>query len=221
MQCPNCSTGIHPGFMRTVLDLYQEKKYVIWYSFCPECKEWIIYAKFVPTTDPISKITYQINVNPIELGATLFFPKYKSKLSPDVPKEYADDFYESSLVLNDSPKASAALSRRLLQKLLREIAKVKESDLSNEIKEVVNSGTLPSYLTTDIDVVRNIGNFAAHPLKDTTTGQIVDVEPGEAEWNLHVLEGLFDFYFVQPQLAAKRKSQLNTKLTSLGKPQIP
>jgi hypothetical protein len=29
--------------------------------------------------------------------------------------------------------------------------------------------------------VRTIGNFAAHPIKSTSTGTIVDVEPGEAE----------------------------------------
>lgn len=41
--------------------------------------------------------------------------------------------------------------------------------------------------------MRNIGNFAAHPLKDTSTGEILPVEAGEAEWNLETLEALFDF----------------------------
>jgi hypothetical protein len=40
--------------------------------------------------------------------------------------------------------------------------------------------------------------------KSTTTGVILDAEPGEAEWNLDILESLFDFYFVQPALTAKR-----------------
>jgi hypothetical protein len=35
---------------------------------------------------------------------------------------------------------------------------------------------------------------------------IIDVETGEAEWNLDVLELLFDFYFVQPAVAAKREA---------------
>ena len=65
-----------------------------------------------------------------------------------------------------------------------------------------------------------IGNFAAHPLKSTTTGSIVDVEPGEAEWNLDVLESLFDFYFVQPAISAKRKAELNKKLKEAGKPKL-
>jgi hypothetical protein len=68
--------------------------------------------------------------------------------------------------------------------------------------------------------VRQIGNFAAHPIKSTSTGEIVDVEEGEAEWNLDVLESLFDFYFVQPAIAAKRKADLNKKLKDAGKPPI-
>jgi hypothetical protein len=36
----------------------------------------------------------------------------------------------------------------------------------------------------NIDAIRNVGNFAAHPLKSTNTGLILDVEPSEAEWPL-------------------------------------
>jgi hypothetical protein len=35
-----------------------------------------------------------------------------------------------------------------------------------------------------------------------------------------VLESLFDFYFVQPAIAAKRKADLNKKLKDAGKPPI-
>ena len=48
----------------------------------------------------------------------------------------------------------------------------------------------------------------------------MDVEPGEAEWNLEALEGLFDFYYVQPARTALRKAALNKKLTDAGKPPI-
>jgi hypothetical protein len=58
-------------------------------------------------------------------------------------------------------------------------------------------------------------------MKSTTTGSIVDVEPGEAEWNLEVVEMLFDFCFVQPALAAKRKADLDQKLKDIGKGKKP
>ena len=100
-----------------------------------------------------------------------------------------------------------------MQHLLRDEGKNKERrDLFDQIGEVIP--TLPSHLADAIDAVRNIGNFAAHPMKSTNTGEIVDVEPGEAEWNLEVLEGLFDFYFVQPALLQKKKAALNAKLAA-------
>ncbi len=46
------------------------------------------------------------------------------------------------------------------------------------------------------------------------------MEPGEAEWSLNVIEGLFDFYFVQPAIAQRRRDVYNNKLTDAGKPAL-
>ena len=117
----------------------------------------------------------------------------------------------------DSPKASAALSRRCLQNVLREAAKVKHGNLYDEIEEVLQSKAVPTYIANALHNVRVIGNFATHPIKSKSTGEIVDVEPGEAEWNLETLESLFDFYFVQPARHAEKKAALNKKLQDAGK----
>jgi hypothetical protein len=37
-------------------------------------------------------------------------------------------------------------------------------------------------------------------------------------WTLDILEGLFDFYFVQPSLMKKRREELDKKLKDAGKP---
>ncbi len=121
------------------------------------------------------------------------------------------------LVLADSAKASAALSRRCLQNVLRTAAGVKPADLYDEIQQVIDSKTLPTTIADSIDAVRVVGNFAAHPIKSKSTGEIVDVEPGEAEWNLEVLESLFDFYYVLPAKAKAKKDALNKKLVDAGK----
>jgi len=133
-------------------------------------------------------------------------------------EEIVEDYKEACLVLADSPKASAALSRRCLQHLLREKAGVKKATLAEEIQQVLDSKQLPGYLSESLDAIRNIGNFAAHPMKSESSGEIVDVEDGEAEWNLDVLEGLFDFYYVQPAILKKKREELNKKLTDAGKP---
>jgi hypothetical protein len=152
----------------------------------------------------------------------LVWPKGTNRppVPPEVPKEIAEDYTEACLVLADSPKASAALSRRCLQHLLRNKASVKPGDLADEIQQVIESRQLPSHLTEAVDAVRNIGNFAAHPLKSKSSGELVPVEPGEAEWTLDVLESIFDFYFVQPEVLKRRKEALNKKLEDAGKPKV-
>ena len=99
---------------------------------------------------------------------------------------------EACLVIGDSEKASAALSRRCLQKLLIEKAGAQEkANLDSQIQVVIDSSTLPSHLMEAMDGVRVVGNFAVHPIKSTHTGEVIDVEPGEAEWLLDTLERLF------------------------------
>ncbi len=107
-----------------------------------------------------------------------------------------------------------------MQNVLREKFGIERSSLAQEIDNFIQLNGVPSYLTDAIDAIRNIGNFAAHPLKDTHSGEIVDVEPGEAEWLLEVLEALFDFAFVQPKRLEERKKKLNKKLNGIGKPQM-
>lgn len=130
----------------------------------------------------------------------------------------ASDFREAVSVFSRSKKASAALSRRCLQFVLLNKGGVTERDLAKQIDQVLPS--LPSSLAANVDAVRQVGNFAAHPLKARSSGEIVDVEEGEAEWLLDVLEELFDFYYVAPARASAKRTALNAKLATLGKPPL-
>ena len=156
------------------------------------------------------------------ISSRVVLPKTPSRVPtpPEVPKEFGDDYHEACLVLTDSPKASAALSRRCLQHLLRERAGIKPSNLDNEIQQVLDLKALPTHLADAADAVRVIGNFAAHPIKSKSSGEVVDVEAGEAEWLLDTLEGLFEFYFVQPAQLQKKKNAINKKLAEAGKPPL-
>jgi Domain of unknown function (DUF4145) len=107
-----------------------------------------------------------------------------------------------------------------LQTLIREEEKIKERDLNTEIDKLIALNKLPSHLADALHAVRAVGNFGAHPLKNTSTSEIIEVEPGEAEWMLDLLENVFDFYFIQPDAAKKRKAALNAKLRAAGKPEI-
>jgi hypothetical protein len=100
---------------------------------------------------------------------------------------------------------------------LRNKIGVKKGNLSQEIQDAINNKNLPTHISTVIDDIRTIGNFSAHPLKDTNTGEIIEVEAYEAEWTLEILELLFDFCYVQPAKSAKIRDELNKKRESAGK----
>jgi Domain of unknown function (DUF4145) len=142
-------------------------------------------------------------------------------VSPDVPKEIAEDYVEACLVLPMSAKASAALSRRCLQNILHQQG-YKARDLAAEIDLLLNEQdsrkAIPQALRTTIDAIRGFGNFSAHPIDDKTSLQIIDVEAEEAEWCLEILEGCFEHFYVRPAIAAAKKAALDAKLAAVGKP---
>ncbi|MFC0515169.1 DUF4145 domain-containing protein [Mucilaginibacter angelicae] len=218
MKCPHCLVEFHAEFRINPLKDDNDGSWYIQSCTCanPKCLKGVLYL--------VNGDCRYNNHGGYTLGKIisnrLIYPKGSNR--PPVPtqvtKEVADDYTEACLVLTDSPKASAALSRRCLQNLLLDKAGVKKGDLAVQIQTLLDSGKLPSHLEEDIDAVRNIGNFAAHPNKSKSTGEILEVEPHEAEWNLDVLESLFDFYYVQPEKARARKAALNAKLNDSGKP---
>lgn len=218
MKCPHCLTSFHDNLQRTDFGADKYSSFEIYRRSCPECGKFIISLNenYDKGKNSIGAIVYR------KTREVLCYPRAVSRapLPAEVPEDFANDYREACLTLSDSPKASAALSRRCLQHLLREKAIVTKADLANEIQQVLDQRSLPSYLMDSLDAVRNIGNFAAHPIKSKATGEILDVEPGEAEWNLDVLESLFDYFFVQPVVLQKKRAALNAKLQEAGKPEM-
>ena len=142
------------------------------------------------------------------------------KAPPEVPANIANDYDEANQVLGVSPKASAALSRRCLQGVLTTHG-YKGRDLFKQVEAVLDekdtTKALPTALRENVDAIRHFGNFSAHPITDLTSLQIVDVEPGEAEWCLQLLLDLFDHYYVAPARAAEKRAALAKKLAATGK----
>ncbi len=209
MECPHCHTSYHPDTKYISLQLGNPtyEGYCaqdLLYEFCPACKKVILhFTEMKAGAYETRHLVYPFQVSPPTVPA-------------EVPAQLANDYLEAYQVVPFSPKASAALSRRCLQHLLRDVAKTKKRDLIEQIDEVLP--TLPSHLARLIDSVRVVGNFAAHPMKSTHTGVIIDVEPGEAELLLRVLWEAFDFYLVKPAVARRTRDAINQKLGAAGKP---
>jgi hypothetical protein len=215
MKCPHCSVEIHhePNTFHAGFD--DDGTWGLISGKCPACKRIILEVACCQSINGAGK---GIHLQDIKARYLAYPREVAFPLPPrEVGAEFAEDFIEANRVLPISPKASAALSRRCLQHIIREKAKITRATLDQEITELLSRGTLPSHLAEAIDAVRHIGNFAAHPQKSTSSGEILDVEPGEAEWNLDVIEGMFDFYFVQPEKLKQKKAALNAKLAEAGK----
>ena len=215
-KCPHCSTAINIEWEETstFLDLESDERGAdILVGQCPECGELIVILR----RGSVSKSEFPHLVS-IE-SEQVVYPAFTIRpVELEFSEPYRNDFAEACAVLNISPKASAALSRRILQTILHQELGINRRSLAQEIEEFISRPDIPAHLSKAVDAIRNVGNFAAHPLKDTHTGQIVDVEPGEADWLLDVLEALFDFVFVQPKRLEERRKRLNEKLQKLGKP---
>ncbi len=225
MICPYCGVAIRLEIVSSsiVYDVdqpgHKQYGYDIAHGFCPECSSLIILLRygdyFQHNFDDEGSRELTMIDNEI-----VVWPHHgpSRRVELEVLDPYKSDFAEASRVLPISPKASAAISRRILQNILRDNFGIKERSLAQEIDQFIKRPGVPSELCQTVDAIRNVGNFAAHPLKDTNTGLVIDVEPGEAEWLLDVLEALFDFAFVQPKRLQNRKAKLNAKLAAAGKP---
>ena len=211
MICPQCGTKIFDNSVsRTYRHRHDEHSGIdvvesIYTQDCPECDQYIVEYESYIVGEPEADIRKVI------------WPKVKlgnRHVPSEVPDAFAEDYKEACLVLEDSPKASAALSRRCLQLILRDNLNVAKDKLHKEIQEVIKRPEIPSYISDTLDHIRTIGNFAAHPNKYNSTGEIVPVEQDEAEWCLKVIEDLFDFCFVAPARAKRRQQSIDNKFNT-------
>jgi hypothetical protein len=141
-------------------------------------------------------------------------PESSAKPQPVfIPKAIRDDYTEACRIRDLSPKASATLARRCLQGMIRDFCKIAKARLIDEIVELrkqLDAHTAPHGVTHEsvdaIDAVRSVGNIGAHMEKDVDL--IVDIEPGEAQILIDLIEMLFEEWYVERDRRAKRLKEI-------------
>ena len=131
----------------------------------------------------------------------MLIPQGSAKPQPDfIPEPLREDYYEACLIRDLSPKASATLIRRCLQGMIRDFAKIAKATLAREIealRKAVDDGSADRAISREsvdaIDQVRGIGNIGAHMEKDIDL--IIEVDPGEAEALIELVEMLFEEWY--------------------------
>jgi hypothetical protein len=154
----------------------------------PECREFTLTANLYE----VPRERREWTLGPL-LNTWRLIPPSQAKVFPEyVPQAIRADYQEACLILDLSPKASATLSRRCLQGMIRHFWKVKGNNLKEEI-EAIKDEVEP--LTWDaIDSVRNVGNIGAHMEKDINL--IIDVEPEEAGLLIWLIEHLVKDWYI-------------------------
>ena len=206
-QCPYC--GRHVSLTNNsycIDDDYVETRekgkdgdlnYGIVYIVCPnpDCHEYTLRITF-------SKRVWQEGtggqrgkyVDGDEVMSFQLRPKGRAKPFPDyIPATLRQDYTEACLIEQDSPKASATLSRRCLQGIIRQYYHLTKQTLNDEIQALKDK--LTPDLWEAVDKIRVIGNVGAHTDKDVTI--MVDVPPESARALIGLIELLFDETYIK------------------------
>lgn len=205
-KCPHCQrdvtiTNTISGQNSTLYHKNADGRYTCSTTFIvcpnPECNKFTLRAVLYKSERFNGEEKLKEKVREWDLipdSQTKAFPSY-------IPKPLIDDYTEACLISKLSPKASATLSRRCLQGIIRDFWKVKPGRLVDEI-EAIKSKT--DHITWGaIDSVRKIGNIGAHMEKDINL--IVDVDPNEAELLINLIEFLFSDWYIQKRENVKRR----------------
>ncbi len=171
---------------------------------CPneQCKELAIDASLLhfKYDDYIQEFCYEGEIQRWSLR-----PQASVKVFPDyIPRPILQDYREACLIRDLSPKASATLSRRCLQGMIRDSWGVTKSRLVDEIDTLRDKVDVVSW--NAIDAVRNLGNIGAHMERDINV--VVDVDPNEAALLIDLIETLLTEWYVNPYERNIRMSKL-------------
>ncbi len=216
MICPYCGIGISANWNDWNEDCYPvpneeelyDEGYNIVSGFCPDCQRFIIRLQH--GDGYYIEHEYSAELTEID-NEVLIYPKFpiNKQIDTYVPERYGTLFQEALQVNNISPRASATLSRYLLQNILHEDLKIKKKNLADEISELEKMQSIPSTLIAMLQVFRKVANFGAHPKKSTNSNEIIDIEKGEADIMLELIEELFDYVFIKP----KRNEEILKKIS--------
>jgi len=164
---------------------------ILW-IVCPndECKEYTLVVSIFEWLLNTRKTVYEKgdlieSWNLIPLSQAKVFPDY-------IPEAIRGDYLEACLIRDFSPKASATLSRRCLQGMIRDFWGVKKTKLKDAIDKIKNQ--VDPLTWKAIDVVRKVGNIGAHMEKDIDL--IIDVDPNEASLLIGLIERLVKEWYI-------------------------
>lgn len=144
------------------------------------------------------KVIFSQRIHPQDAGGK---SKYKT---PEIPEPIFNDYDEACKIAQLSPRASATLSRRCLQHMIRQKFGVTPDSLENEIKAIKDLNE--PEIVDALHAIRQLGNLGAHPEKDVNI--VVDISQEEAREIIHVIETALHEWFIVPEERKQRLAEL-------------
>lgn len=173
----------------------------------PKCKELIISAALHEAKTPINGYGFYTPKDAKTFLEWKLKPQSSAIPQPNyISEQIRNDYEEACSILSLSPKASATLARRCLQGMIRDFWEIRKGTLNDEINELKNQNKVDSSTIDSIDAIRKIGNIGAHMEKDVNV--IIDIDEGEAEILIKLLEDLFQDWYINRHERDERNKKL-------------
>lgn len=168
------------GYPEVVSSDYVSNKINVNFYRCPNCNE-----------ESIRIYGFEGHVKGQELS---FRPRSFAKSYPDyIPKQIRTDYEEACSIIELSPKASATLSRRCLQGMIRDYWGItNKNNLYQEILAIEDK--VSPNVSRVLKGLKDLGNIGAHMEKDINL--IIDIDSGEAEKLIKLIEYLMKEWYI-------------------------
>ena len=214
-KCPYCS---HFSVVRD--DKYYEGTASLWIVN----HQWLSTSKFVVcqnTTCAKFTLTVELSKHTAKTSTSIeseqlikswrLIPFSNAKVLPDyIPRAISEDYNEAHAIISLSPKASATLSRRCLQGMIRDFYKVSKNKLADEIDAIKD--LITPNARAALDAIRTVGNIGAHMEKDINL--IIDVDEDEALLLLDLIENLIEEWYVNKHDSEQRNKKTQDLIAS-------
>jgi hypothetical protein len=185
----------------TIKNKYGRMRLITEWIVCPneECLKPTLVAK----VHDVIKGQYGNSLSSNTRFSANLMPNVTARQYPEyIPFPLRKDYEEAVSIQILSPKASATLSRRCLQGMIRDYWGVSKSRLIDEINAIQDK--IDPLTWKSIDAIRKVGNIGAHMEKDINL--IIEVEPEEAILMISLIELLFEEWYINKH---EREEKLN------------